>query len=49
VSVAAFIASQRTDHDVPHAVACQALGMSESWFYEWRDRAPTPRADRSLG
>jgi putative transposase len=46
VSVAAFIASQRTEHDVPHAVACRALGVSESWFYKWRDRQPTPRQDR---
>ncbi|MCW3819565.1 hypothetical protein ONA91_34510, partial [Micromonospora sp. DR5-3] len=30
----AFIASERTEHDVPHAVACRALGMSESWFYK---------------
>jgi putative transposase len=46
VSVAAFIASQRTEHNVPHAVACRALGVSESWFYKWRDRRPTPRQDR---
>ncbi|MET7402480.1 transposase [Dactylosporangium sp. NPDC005572] len=30
VSVAAFIAVQRTEHDVPYAIACQALGVSES-------------------
>ena len=46
MSVAAFIASQRTEHQVPHAIACRALGVSQSWFYKWRDRAPTPRRDR---
>ena len=46
MSVAGFIASQRTEHDVPHAVACRALGVSESWFYKWRDRQPTPRQER---
>jgi putative transposase len=46
VSVAAFIASQRTEHGVPHAVACRALEVSQSWFYKWRDRPPTPRQQR---
>jgi hypothetical protein len=38
VSLAAFIADQRTSHDVPHAVACRALAVSESWFYKWNSR-----------
>ena len=38
MSLASFVASQRADHGVPHAVACRALGVSESWFYKWRDR-----------
>jgi putative transposase len=46
VSVAAFIASQRTDHGVPHALACRALGVSESWFYKWHNRRPTARQSR---
>jgi putative transposase len=46
VSVAAFIAAQRTQHEVPHALACRALGVSESWFYKWRERPPTPRQRR---
>jgi transposase InsO family protein len=46
VSVAGFIVSQRAEHDVPHAVACRALGVSESWFYKWRGRAPTVRRER---
>jgi putative transposase len=46
VSVAAFISSQRAEHGVPHSVACRALGISQSWFYKWLDRAPTPRQVR---
>ncbi|MFF0658029.1 IS3 family transposase [Micromonospora tulbaghiae] len=46
VSVAAFIASQRTEHGVPHTVTCRALGLSESWFYKWRNRQPTPAQRR---
>jgi hypothetical protein len=38
VSLAAFIADQRTSHHVPHAVACRALTVSESWFYKWNHR-----------
>ena len=36
VAVAAFIASQREEHGIPHAVSCRALGVSQSWFYKWR-------------
>lgn len=46
MSLAAFIASQRTEHRVPHAVACRAMDVSESWFYKWRDREPTVRQRR---
>jgi putative transposase len=46
VSVASFVAAQRTDHGVPHALTCRALELSESWFYKWRDRGPTPRQQR---
>jgi len=46
VTVAAFIASQRTDHDVPHAVSCRALDVPSSTFYKWWDRPPTPRQQR---
>lgn len=46
MSVASFIASQRAEHAVPHAITCQALGVSESWFYKWHERPPTPRQAR---
>jgi putative transposase len=46
VTVASFIASQRTDHGVPHALSCRAMQVSESWFYKWRDRPPTGRQQR---
>ena len=46
MSVASFIASQRTDHGVPHAKSCRWLGVSESWFYKWHDRPPTARQQR---
>jgi putative transposase len=34
--VAAFIASQRDEHGIPHAVSCRALGVSQAWFYKWK-------------
>jgi len=46
LSVASHIAAQRAEHKVPHAVACRALEVSESWFYKWHDRPPTPRQAR---
>jgi putative transposase len=46
MTVASFVASQRTDHGVPVAVACRALEVSDSWFYKWRDRPPTPAQER---
>jgi putative transposase len=48
--VAAFIAAQRERHRIPHAVACRALGISQSWFYKWSSHARAgtlpPRAAR---
>jgi transposase InsO family protein len=48
VSVASFVAAQRTDHGVPHALSCRALGVCESWFYKWRDRPATVRRCRRV-
>lgn len=46
MSVARFIADQRTMHRVPHAFTCRCLGVSESWFYKWHQRPATKRQRR---
>jgi putative transposase len=44
--VAEFIQCQRTMFGIPHAIACRALEVSQSWFYKWINRAPTARQQR---
>jgi putative transposase len=44
--VAALIAAQRDEQQIPHAVACRVLGVSRSWFYKWKDARLLPRAAR---
>ena len=48
--MAAFIASQREQHGIPHAVCCRALGVSQAWYYKWlrhsRSGTLPPRAAR---
>ncbi|MGH3547418.1 MAG: IS3 family transposase [Pseudonocardiaceae bacterium] len=44
--MARFIASQRAEHGVPHAVACRVLGVSQAWFYKWRHGDGSPRRAR---
>jgi hypothetical protein len=46
VSVARFIADQRTSYRVPHTITCVLLGVSLAWFYKWLDRPATPRQRR---
>lgn len=46
MSVARFIADQRTKHAVPHAFTCRVLEVSESWFYKWIKAPTTARAAR---
>ncbi len=46
MSVARFIADQRTNYRVPHTVTCALLGVSTSWFYKWLIRTPTPSERR---
>ena len=43
--MAALIAARRAD-GIPVAVACRALGVSRSWFYQQASRKPGPRAQR---
>jgi putative transposase len=48
VSVARFIADQRTNYRVPHTVVCVLLGVSLAWFYKWIARADSPGAASGL-
>ena len=41
MSVARFVADQRTLYRVPVAFTCALLGLSLSWFYKWIGRQPT--------
>jgi putative transposase len=44
--VAAFIAAQRAQHRIPHALSCRVLEVSESWFYQQKTARPGPQARR---
>ena len=44
MSVARFIADQRTRYRVPHTLSCLLLGVSPAWFYKWLGRAGGPDA-----
>jgi len=46
VSVARFIADQRTFYRVPHAFTCRVLAVSEAWFYKWVKAPTTARGQR---
>ena len=48
MSVARFIADQRTSYRVPHTVVCALLGVSLAWFYKWLGRAQGPGAVSGL-
>ncbi|XNL74183.1 IS3 family transposase [Actinomadura madurae] len=41
-----FTASRRTKYGIPHAVACRALEVSQSWLYRWIKRRLTAREQR---
>ncbi|MEU6783106.1 IS3 family transposase [Nonomuraea angiospora] len=48
--MAAFISSQKTEHGIDHVTSCRALGVSQSWYYKWKNRIgqdmPTARERR---
>lgn len=46
MTVALFVAAQRTVHRVPHGVSCRALDVPTSTFYKWLNRPPTRRQAR---
>ena len=48
MSMARFIADQRTKYRVPHTVVCALLGVSLAWFYKGLQRAEAPGAERGL-
>ena len=48
MSVARFIADQRTNYRVPHTITCVLLGVSLAWFYKWLGRAFGPGAASGL-
>ena len=48
MSVARFIADQRTNYAVPHTLVCALLGVSLAWFYKWLKRAEGPGAASGL-
>lgn len=44
-----YIASQRTDHGIPCALACRALGVPLSMFYAQLNHTPSPARCRRDG
>ena len=44
----AEIVACRTELQIPHAVACRALDVSESWFYKYKDQPPTATVRRRV-
>jgi len=44
--VAAFIAAQRAQHRIPHALSCRVLGVSQFWFYQQKTARLGPQKQR---
>jgi putative transposase len=41
-AVVGAISDCKTEENIPHRIACRALGVSEAWFYKWRRRPAEP-------
>ncbi|MFF7191082.1 IS3 family transposase [Streptomyces sp. NPDC008222] len=41
-----MISDCKAEQDIPHTLTCRALGVSESWFYKWRNQPVTAREVR---
>ncbi|MFD8396733.1 IS3 family transposase, partial [Streptomyces sp. NPDC059680] len=44
--LAGVISDCKAEQNIPHTTACRVLGVSESWFYKWRDCPITAREVR---
>ena len=44
--MAGLIVAEGAQHHIPHATACRALGVSQAWFYKWRNGDASPRHAR---
>ena len=41
-----MISGCKAEQDIPHTLTCRAPGVSESWFYKWRNQPVTVREVR---
>ncbi|MEY9988252.1 putative transposase [Streptomyces sp. V4I8] len=44
--LAGVISDCKAEKNIPHTTSCRVLGVSESWFYKWKDRPVTAREVR---
>ena len=41
-----MISDCKAEQGIPYTLTCRALGVSESWFYKWRNQPVTAREVR---